>query len=188
MSPEQLPAQPPHVTYQGGTLSIDSQNASLADILHEIHNQTGSQVDLPSSLGKERVAAHMSGAPREVVSGLLDGARVGYIILGSPDDPNGVQKIILSALPQEQNNGQAPAPAGGNALWKAGPPSAEAQEEEQAETEPPPPPPPPQPAAQVNPYTAQQPPDQNAPMKTPQQMLQNLQKMRDQQNQNAQQQ
>ena len=179
MSPEQLPPQPPRVIYQGGQLSIDSQNASLADILHEIHTQTNSQIDLPPSMGKERVAAHISGSPREVVNELLEGARVGYIILGSPDDPNAIQKIILSVLPQEASNGQTP--AGHNSPWKAGSPNPEAQEEDQAEAapvEPEPPPPPPQPA-QVSP------PDQNAPARTPQQMLQNLQKMRDQQNQNT---
>src|SRR5271155_4669655 len=79
MSPEQLPAQPPRVSYQGGILSIDSQNASLADILHEIHNQTGTQIDMPSGLGRERVAAHFLGAPRDVVNGLLEGSKVGFI-------------------------------------------------------------------------------------------------------------
>ena len=179
MAPEQLPAQAPHVLFQNGQLTIDSENSSLTDILRDVKDQTGAQLDLPPNLGKERIAAHFSGVPREVLNGLLDGAHVGYIILGSQEDPNAVQKIILTTLPQEQNGGPA-TPGNGAARWPGQPNSESEEEPEAAEPEPPPPPPP-----MINPGQ-QQPPDQNAPTtKTGPQLLQNLQRLREQQ-QNAQ--
>ena len=97
LTPEQMPAQPPRVTYSNGQLTIDSQNSTLADILTAVRAQTGAQIDPPPNAG-ERVAAHLSGPPREVLSSLLDGANVGYIIVGSPDNQNVVQKVLLTTL------------------------------------------------------------------------------------------
>jgi hypothetical protein len=100
MTPEQLPAQPPRVSYQNGRLTVDSQNSTLGDVLTAIRRQTGAQLDLPAGVGSERVAAHLAGPPREVITSLLDGSNLGYIILGSPDNPDSLQKVILTVLPK----------------------------------------------------------------------------------------
>ena len=47
MWPEQLPAQPPRVSYQNGELTVDSQNSTLGDILNAIRRLTGSQFEMP---------------------------------------------------------------------------------------------------------------------------------------------
>ena len=120
MTPEQMPAAAPRVSYAAGRLTIDSQNSTLNDILSAVRSATGSQIDPPPGNGNERVAAHLTGTPREVLSSLLDGSMLGYVILGSPGNPGGIQKVILTTLAQgpapAQSNtavGRNPAPPGG---------------------------------------------------------------------------
>ena len=96
MWPEQLPAQPPRVSYQNGQLTLDSQNSTLSDILTAIRRLTGSQFEIPAGVGSERVASHLSGSPRDVITSLLDGSNVGFIVLGPPDNPGQVQRVILT--------------------------------------------------------------------------------------------
>jgi hypothetical protein len=97
LTPETMPAEPPRVSYRNGLLQIYSRNATLSDILNAVRRQTGAQID-PAPNGSERVAAQLSGRPREVLSALLDGANVGYILVGSPDNPDGLNKVLLSRL------------------------------------------------------------------------------------------
>jgi hypothetical protein len=116
MTPEQLPAQPPRVSYQNGRLAVDSQNSTLGDVLTAIRRQTGAQLDLPPGVGSERVAAHLAGPPREVITSLLDGSNLGYIILGSPENPDSLQKVILTVLPKS-----APTPSAATASNRPAP-------------------------------------------------------------------
>jgi hypothetical protein len=124
MWPEQLPAQAPRVTYQNGLLTVDSQNSTLGDILTAIRRQTGAELELPPGIGSERVAAHFSGPPRDVLTSLLDGSSVGYIILGSADNPSQVRKVILSLLPKDAGT---PPPSSAQAK----PPAPEPVDEDQ---------------------------------------------------------
>lgn len=208
MWPEQLPAQPPRVSYQNGELTVDSQNSTLGDILNAIRRLTGSQFEMPASIGSERVASHLSGSPRAVITELLDGANVGFIVLGPPDNPNQVQKAILTILPKDART--APAPSAAQARPAPPPPPEEepapeppmARDDLAAPTPPPPRPmtprqrgmPPPLPGAVPNPNLgADQQTGGTMPTvpagnpsqtpKTPEQLLQELQRMR-QQNQN----
>jgi hypothetical protein len=96
MTPEQLPAQPPQVSYRNGELNVVSQNATLGDVLNAIRQQTGAQIDPVPGASNERVAVRLSGTPRAVISSLLDGSKYGYIIVGAPGDPGGVQKVMLT--------------------------------------------------------------------------------------------
>jgi hypothetical protein len=116
MTPEQLPAQPPRVSYQNGRLAVDSQNSTLGDVLTAIRRLTGAQLDLPAGVGSERVAAHLAGPPREVITSLLDGSSLGYIILGSPENPDSLQKVILTVLPKS-----APTPSAATASNRPSP-------------------------------------------------------------------
>ena len=204
MWPEQLPAQAPRVTYQNGLLTVDSQNSTLGDILTAIRRQTGAELEQPPGIGSERVAAHLSGPPQDVITSLLDGSGLGYIILGSADNPSEVRKVILSILPKDTGT---PPPS----TAQAKPPVPEPVEEDQPEPVEPAVPPPargmPPPSAAVPPGqpgqpgvmqppgmpinpnpggppldpAAQGPPSQtedSAKPKTPEQYLQELRRMR----------
>ncbi len=98
MTPEQLPPEAPRVTYSNGLLTVDSQNATLGEIFGAIRRQTGLQLDSIAGFGSERVAAHFAGAPRDVISGLLDGSKYGYVLVGSATDAGAVQKVVLTTL------------------------------------------------------------------------------------------
>jgi hypothetical protein len=105
-TPEQQPAMPPQVSYLNGQLTIQSQNSTLGDILSAVRRVTGAQVEAPAGFGGERVATRLGPGPaREVVTALLQGSKFGYIVMASPQDPNGVQRILLT--------GAQSGPAGG---------------------------------------------------------------------------
>jgi hypothetical protein len=87
----------PQVSYQGGQLTIQSQNATLAQVLRSVQAKTGGSFDIPGSASSDRVVAQLGpGQPREVLAKLLDGSKFNYIILGSPTQPGAVQKLILT--------------------------------------------------------------------------------------------
>jgi hypothetical protein len=208
MSPEQLPAQAPRVSYRDGQLSIDSQNATLSDVLTAVRRQTGMQMDLPPGSGSERVAVHLAGPACSVISSLLDGSNLGYIIVGVAGEPDKIARVILTT---PQKPAGTPATAGSSPRTPSSAEADEGPEDVTAEPEPteaaapPPQPAPPNGSPQAgtqppNPYTGgaqprfgrpfqippnaqQAPPDPNQPQsRTPEQMLQELQ-MRQQQQQ-----
>jgi hypothetical protein len=109
LAPEDLPPQQPQVSYVNGLLTIEAQNATLGDICDAIGKQTGAQIDAPPD-GSERFVVHLSGTPREVLSSLLSGSQIGYIILASVDDPGIVRKVILTKLEPNASSHNAPAP------------------------------------------------------------------------------
>ena len=87
----------PTVTFRSGQLTIIAENSTLFDILTAVRKATGAAVDAPAASAGERVATRLGpGRPREVLSALLDGSQFDFILLGSPQDPAGVRRLILS--------------------------------------------------------------------------------------------
>ncbi len=100
---EQSPPTPPRITYQGGQLSIEAHNSTLAQVLHAVQSQTGASIEIPTSAGNERVVAQLGpGQPKDVLNSLLNGSKFDYIILGVTGNPGAVQKVILTS---RQNSG-----------------------------------------------------------------------------------
>jgi hypothetical protein len=120
LTPEQLPAEPPHVIDENGQLTIDSHNSTLRDVLNAISRQIGAQLDMPPEAAKERVAVHLSGSAHQAISALLDGSSLNYIIMGSPGNPDNVQKIILTKqLPASGVQKQQPVAANAPAITQS---------------------------------------------------------------------
>ena len=174
---EEQPPAPPQVSYQNGQLSIDSQNATLSQVLRSVQTQTGASVDIPPGAGSERVVASLGpGKPKDVLASLLNGSKFNYVILGEANNPGAVQKVILMAktspatdLTTAQNDAHRPTPS----------PAAEPPEDEYPQNEPevenqvvPS-----QPGEEANPDVV------NPAGRTPEQMLQELQRMQQQQQQ-----
>jgi len=112
LTPEQLPAEPPRVTYENGRLTIDSQNSTLAAVLNAVGYQMAAQLEVPAGTGTERVAVHLSGNPRETIAALLDGSGLNYVIMASPESPDTVHTVILTkVIPVAGARGQQPAMA-----------------------------------------------------------------------------
>ena len=94
-APGELPAQTPRVSYNNGQLTVDAQNSILRDVLNAICSQIGAQLSMAPGTGDRRVAAHFSGSARQVISELLYGSDIGYIIIGLPGSAEGVQKVFV---------------------------------------------------------------------------------------------
>lgn len=202
---EQLPAQPPQVSYLNGQLTVISRNSTLADILHAVARQTGAVIELPPGAGMERVAGRMGpGAARNVLAELLNGSRYDYVMIASTSNPGGLEHVILTP----KSAGEMSSPPAAAAYQPPPqpqqqvmpdqaemPPDAGADEQEIPPEDPsaeesPNPQPQPQPA-NPQPYTSGNPQPggpQQPGVKTPEQLLQELQRMQQLQQQQQQQQ
>lgn len=87
---------PPQVSYQNSQLTIVAPNSTLADILRAVRKQTGAEIEIPAA--PERVVTHLGPGPaREVVAELLNGSRFNYVLLGSPGDQTVLTRVVLVA-------------------------------------------------------------------------------------------
>jgi hypothetical protein len=85
------------VNFQNGLLSVRTQKATLAQVLYEIHRQTGADIAVPAGAEQEQVAANLGpAAPKEVLAALLNGSHYNFIILGEDGDAGTLQRVILS--------------------------------------------------------------------------------------------
>jgi hypothetical protein len=171
----------PQVSYQNSQLTIVAPNSTLGDILRAVRKQTGAEIEIP--VAPERVVTHLGPGPaREVVAELLNGSRFNYVLLGSPSDEAQLTRVVLVAktgsetvsasnapsLEEQQRLGIVP-PTGnpGAALPEQGPEATDAEATEDNTDEN---------ADQAAQEAEQQPPPSDQPgVKTPQQMLQEMQ-------------
>src|SRR5438105_8741730 len=93
---DQTPAVPPQVNYRAGQLTITAQNCTLGDILRAVRSQTAAPFDVPPSATERVVGRFGPGPPREVLVSLLNGSHFDYVMLGSSTDPNAVAQLILT--------------------------------------------------------------------------------------------
>ena len=183
-TPEQLPAVAPKVQFQNGQLTIAAENSTLGDVLREVKAATGASLDVAPSANSERVFVHLGpGNPRDVLGQLLAGSKFDYIILGTSKDPAAVQQIILTA------RGGAAGAAAGNAGGSPAtaqnrspqPVDNDGAVDEDTVQQPEPAPPTAQEQAPAPSEPPQQPapgqPNPNGQVKTPEELLQELQRM-----------
>lgn len=100
---------PPQVSYQNSQLTIVAPNSTLGDILRAVRKQTGAEIEIPPAT--ERVVTHLGPGPaREVIAELLNGSRFNYVLLGSPADNSVLTRVVLVAK-SSQDNAAANSPA-----------------------------------------------------------------------------
>lgn len=192
-TPEHGPASPPEVTFRNGQLTIVARNSTLSDVLNQVRSKTGASIDMPATPSSDRVAGQFGpGAPRDVMAQLLNGSHFDYVMVGSPSDPSGLKKVVLTA----KMNGPVPTPQPSHPPAQAYNPGMQAapqmdqdqqdQPPDEANTDVQPDVPPP--VEQEEPQ-GEQPPQQPNPnggpvVKTPEQLLRELQQQQQQQQQN----
>ena len=94
-------ASQPLVTYMNGKLTIKASNASLAECLRAISAQTGIVIDFPAGSGGDRIYLREGpGTVRQVLANLLNGSDFNYVILGSPDSPDKLTRVVLARAGQ----------------------------------------------------------------------------------------
>jgi hypothetical protein len=87
----------PKVTYLNGQLTITARNSRLGDVLRAVSTQTGAVIEFPADRAEERIFAQTAPGPvRDVLAKLLSGSRFNYVMLGSPSNPNLLQRMILT--------------------------------------------------------------------------------------------
>src|SRR6266498_2354313 len=96
-TPEHGPSSPPEVTLRGGQLTIFARNSTLGDVLNAVRTKTGASVDMPPASNERVVGQFGPGAPRDVMAQLLNGSHYDYVLLGSPADPGALKKVVLMA-------------------------------------------------------------------------------------------
>ena len=175
-----LASVPPQVTYENNQLTIIAPNSTLADVLRAVRKLTGADIDVPSA--PERVVTRIGPGPaRDVVAELLNGSRFNYVLLGSPGDTSALTRVVLVAKSGPQDIAPNPAPQAANPAFpaqasnlpepEAAPEGNEADAsddnnanaDDNAD----------QPTAEAD--QPQPPPEQAPGIKTPQQMLQEMQ-------------
>jgi hypothetical protein len=157
----QQPAGEAQVVFTGDTLSIHADNSSLSAILHQVAGKSGMQIEGLS--GDERVFGTFGpGAPRDVLADLLNGTAYNLVLLGDLGD-GAPRELILT--PATRAGAAAPPPSPMTTTID------EAANEPDAEI--------PQPQPEV-PQAGTTPPPTPG-VKTPQQLFEQLQRMRSQQ-------
>jgi hypothetical protein len=181
------PAKPAQVEEAAGKLSVKADNSSLSEILHAISTKTGMTVQ---GLGRDQriFGSYGPSNPREVLSALLEGLDYNVVMVGALS--NGAPRQ-LTLTPRTGGGG------GGGAAFRSpiqpqpnvnNNDNSSSDDEDDSGSDQPdssnPQPPRPEP---YPPETNQQQeqPQQPGQVKTPQQMLQELQQMRARQQQQA---
>jgi hypothetical protein len=186
---EQMPATPPEVSYRDGELTIAAENSTLGDILRAVRTQTHAAVDVPSNATERVVSRFGPGPAREVMAELLNGSHFNYVLMGSAADPNSLERVILTPKLPSAPEGAAQLP--GNSSPPNGFPlrsedgssgssaadMAEDPDDSDSDT------PAVDPAAQA--ATPDQPQNNRSAIKTPEQLLQELQRQQQLQQQPA---
>jgi hypothetical protein len=157
----QQPAAEAQIVFTGDTLSIRADNSSLAAILHQVAGKSGMQIEGLS--GDERVFGSFGpGAPRDVLADLLNGTAYNLVLLGDLGD-GAPRELILTPATRAGAAAPPPSPMTTTIDQAANEPDAEI----------------PQPQPEVPPAGNTPPPTPG--VKTPQQLFEQLQRMRSQQ-------
>jgi AMIN domain len=115
--PEPPPQRPLEVTYRNGSLSIVANKATLSEVLYSVQQRTGADIAIPAGAEQEKVVAELGPAPApEVLARLLNGSNFNFLILSAVNDPNRVDRVVLTPrveggqmpLPPMQETAQAP--------------------------------------------------------------------------------
>jgi hypothetical protein len=84
------------VSFQNGQLRVWAEKATLAEVLNEIHRQTGADIGIPSGAEQDQVVANYGPGPAEqVIAALLNGSRFNFVTVGAPDNPAKLGSVIL---------------------------------------------------------------------------------------------
>jgi hypothetical protein len=158
---------------------VEATNSTLAGLLTAIRNRTGIQFEGLEAAAAERVAISMGPAPEaDVLTAILAGSKFNYIVLNRPDSPGIVQRVLLTP------RGSAPA-AGSAPPLRAQTQGDDEDEDEQASTEPEPQDTPARPpVSQVQPAQPLQ--EQQQPTPTPEQLVERLKQLQQQEQQQLQ--
>jgi len=89
------------VTYRNGLLGIRANKVTLSEVLYAVQQRTGAEVSIAAGAEQEKVVAEIAPAPApEVLARLLNGSKFNFLILSAVDDPQKLDRVILSTRPE----------------------------------------------------------------------------------------
>ena len=109
---EQMPTSAPQVSFHNEQLMIVAHNSTLGDVLRAVRNQTGAAVEIPANATERVVGRFGPGPARDVLAVLLNGSHFNYVMLGSVANPNALDRVILT---HKTGGSETPSPGQGNA-------------------------------------------------------------------------
>jgi hypothetical protein len=182
LTPLQRPPQRAQITYADGALSISADNASLNQILHQIAGDTG--IKITGGVAEERVFGNYGpDSPNQVLAALLEGTGSNMIFVHH--DTGAPSELILTP----RQGGPTPPNPNASTFDNRSEPGEAPSRSMQPAPYPPPqgnpiiPPVTPGASTGASPNTSQ--PDNPNGVKTPQQIYEQLQRMRQQQQQST---
>jgi len=93
-APARLPLE---VSFRNGQLAIKSNKATLSEVLFAVQQRTGAEIAIPAGAEQERVVADLGPGPaQEVLAHLLNGSRFNFLILNSANNPQQLDRVILT--------------------------------------------------------------------------------------------
>jgi len=89
------------VTFHDGLLGIRANKATLSEVLFAVQQRTGAQVAIAAGAEQEQVVADIAPAPApEVLARLLNGSKFNFLILSAANDPQRLDRVILTPRPE----------------------------------------------------------------------------------------
>jgi len=87
------------VEFTDGQLTVRANNATLSEVLFQIQKKTGAEIAIPSGTEQDRVAAEFGPAtPSEVLSQLLNGSGLNFVVVGSESNPKILRSVLLTRM------------------------------------------------------------------------------------------
>jgi hypothetical protein len=97
LRPFEEPAVAPQVTYDKGQLLIEAKNSTLSDVLHAVEKNTGATFEISSGDTNERVMGRIGPGPaRDVLAELLNGSHFNYVMLSPTGNPTALSKVLMT--------------------------------------------------------------------------------------------
>jgi len=109
LSPEPAEPRALHVSCEGDQLTIVADNSTLSEVLAEVSAQTRADIDIPAGASGERLANVRlgPGPAREVLTSLLSWTTFDYVIQASDANPQGIKSVFLVARSKTPTGGSA---------------------------------------------------------------------------------
>src|SRR5580693_8655004 len=100
------------VIFHDGLLGIRANKATLSEVLFAVQQRTGAEVSIAAGAEQEKVVAEIGPAPaQQVLTQLLNGSKFNYLLLNAVNDPQRLDRVILTPRPDRVFSPPAPAMA-----------------------------------------------------------------------------
>jgi hypothetical protein len=164
------PPQPAQITLSGGLLTIHADNSSLSAILQHLASSGGMSVD--GFQKDQRIfGTYGPGNPRDILSGLLQGAGYNFLMVGNTEQGTPKQLVLTAST----GGGVASSPAQPDTDDQSDQDDSDNSVNNNLSPEPP------MPERTAPPGAAIAPPNSDGRVKSPAEIIQELQRLRQQQ-------